>query len=230
MKIGLFSDAHYSSAALTCERRYNNKSLGKIEGAYRFFEREGCALAVCLGDLIDTEATVEQEKENLARVGQVIRQSTVPTVCLMGNHDAFVLERAEFYEILGLSPVEELHLDGRRLLFLDTCYFKDGRHYAPGDRDWTDCFLPRAEELRERLAAGGDTYLFLHQNIDPAVMENHRLGNADHVFSVIRESGRVKAVFQGHFHPGCRSEYDGISYITLPAMCESEGAYFAIEI
>ena len=61
-------------------------------------------------------------------------------------------------------------------------------------------------------------------------MENHRLGNADHVFSVIRESGRVKAVFQGHFHPGCRSEYDGISYITLPAMCESEGAYFAMEI
>ena len=230
MKIGLFSDAHYSSAALTCERRYNNKSLGKIEQAYRFFEREGCALAVCLGDLIDTEATVEQEKENLARVGQVIRQSTVPTVCLMGNHDAFVLERAEFYEILGLSPVEELHLDGRRLLFLDTCYFKDGRHYAPGDSDWTDCFLPDAESLRARLAQRGDTYLFLHQNIDPAVMENHRLGNADHVFSVIRESGRVKAVFQGHFHPGCRSEYDGISYITLPAMCESEDAYFVMEI
>ena len=231
MKIGLYSDSHYSSAALTCEVRRNNQSLRKLEEAYRFFEKEGCRLAVCLGDLIDTEETVEREKENLALVGRVIRQSTVPTVCLMGNHDAFVLERGEFYEILGLSPVEELHIDGRRLLFLDACYFKNGRHYAPGDADWTDCFLPDAEGLRARLAESGeDTYLFLHQNIDPAVMANHRLWNADEVFTVIRESGAVKAVLQGHFHPGCRSVHDSVSYITLPAMCESEDAYFVMEI
>ena len=57
MKIGLYSDSHYSSAALTCEVRRNNQSLRKLEEAYRFFEKEGCRLAVCLGDLIDTEET-----------------------------------------------------------------------------------------------------------------------------------------------------------------------------
>ena len=66
------------------------------------------------------------------------------------------------------------------------------------------------------------------------------------MFTIVRESGAVKAVYQGHFHPGCRSEYDGVSYITLPAMCEGEGgivhsakerapkkhrgAYFVLEI
>ena len=229
MKLGIYSDCHYSSAALTCGRRYNSESLRKIREAYRFFEEEGCDLAVCLGDLIDTERTVEKEMENLARIGRVMQESTVRTVCLMGNHDAFVLERERFYEILGIPPVEELREEGRRLLFLDACYSKDGRHYTPGNVDWTDCFLPNAEALAARLGAE-DTYVFLHQNIDPAVMENHRLHNADEVFDILLGSGAVKAVFQGHFHPGCRSEYGGIPFITLPAMCESEGAYFAMEI
>ena len=73
MKIGIFTDSHYSSAEVSCGRRYNNKSLAKIKEAYAAFEREGCALAVCLGDLIDTEVTVELEVENLKKIDGVIR-------------------------------------------------------------------------------------------------------------------------------------------------------------
>lgn len=231
MKIGVFSDCHYSSADVTCNRRYNNQSLRKIKEAYRFFEAEGCRAVVCLGDLIDTEPTVEQEIRNLSEVGKIIKQSDIPTVCLMGNHDAFVLERKHFYEILGLSDVDELCLDGRRLLFWDACYFKNGAHYMPGDTDWTDCFLPDDEKIRTRLSASAqDTYIFIHQNIDPAIKANHRIFNADRVFDLIRESGVVKAVFQGHYHHGYRSEYDGIQYITLSAMCENENAFWVYDI
>ena len=81
--------------------------------------------------------------------------------------------------------------------------------------------------LKERDA---DTYIFVHQNIDPAVKANHRLFNADKILDMIDESKVVRAVFQEHYHPGCRSQYNGIQYITLPAMCESENAFWVYEI
>jgi predicted phosphodiesterase len=61
MKLGLFSDAHYSSAEVTCDRRQNNRSLEKMKEAYRIFEEAGCDLVVCLGVLTDTEDTYEKD-------------------------------------------------------------------------------------------------------------------------------------------------------------------------
>ena len=230
MKIGLFSDAHYSSAAST-GIRLNNQSLRKIREAYACFAKQGCELVICLGDLIDTEQSPAKEAENLAKVGTVIRESGIPTVCVMGNHDAFAMEPAQFYEILGIPAVEELCLSGKRLLFLDACYFRDGRRYTPGDVDWTDTFYPCAERLAECLRHGEEeTYLFVHQNLDPAVERHHRIANADAIMALIRETRVVKAVYQGHYHPGCCSEYDGVRYITLPAMCEGEGAFTVVDL
>lgn len=231
MKIGIFADSHYSSADITCGCRYNNQSLRKIKEAYSFFEKEKCDLAVCLGDLIDTESSVEMEILNLREIAKVIQKSVIPTVCLMGNHDAFVLERDKFYETIGGSPIEELSIDGKRLIFLDACYFKNGCHYSPGDTDWTDCFLPNENNFKAKLEdITEDTYVFIHQNIDPAVMANHRIFNADEIFSIINESNVVKCVFQGHYHPGYDSEYNGVRYITLPAMCEKENAFWVYDI
>ena len=231
MKIGVYTDAHYSSQEITCGRRYNSQSLRKIKEAYEFFKKECCGLVVCLGDLIDTEQTIEKEVQNLIDIATIIRKSNIPTVCLMGNHDAFVLDRKRFYEILGIPSIDELHLNGRRLLFWDACYFKNGSHYAPGDTDWTDSFLPNDEGIQKKLASSAeDTYIFVHQNIDPAIRADHRIFNADKVFAIINESGIVKAVFQGHYHSGCHSEYSGVNYITLPAMCEGENAFWTYDI
>lgn len=68
MKLGIFTDSHYSSSELTCGCRYNSRSLEKIKEAYRMFENEGCDLVLCLGDLTDTETTYEKECEICARV------------------------------------------------------------------------------------------------------------------------------------------------------------------
>ena len=117
------------------------------------------------------------------------------------------------------------------MLFWDACYFKNGSHYAPGDTDWTDSFLPNDEGIHKKLASSAeDTYIFVHQNIDPAIRADHRIFNADKVFAIINESGIVKTVFQGHYHPGCHSEYSGVNYITLPAMCEGENAFWTYDI
>ena len=230
MKIGIFTDSHYSSRELSCGCRYNSRSLRKIREAYELFDREGCALAICLGDLIDTEGDRAKELENLGAVAEIMRKSDTPTLCLMGNHDGFSVGHEAFYSTLGLDEPSELTVEGRRLIFLDACYFSDGRRYASGDSDWTDCYLPDAESLAERLTGELDTYVFMHQNIDPEISEDHRLSNWDKVMEAILSSGNVRKVFQGHYHPGHVSRHGGVDFVTLPAMCEREGAYFVFEI
>lgn len=231
MKLGIFADPHYSSQEVTCQKRYNSRSLQKIAEAYAFFEQEQCDLIVCLGDLIDHECTREKVVENLKAIADVIHGTRIPTVCIMGNHDAFELTPDEFYAILKLEPTEELQLGSKNLLFLDTCYFSNGRHYEPGDSDWTDTYYPDTAHLKAKLSTlCGDTAIFLHQNIDPAIPQNHRLSNADSLLQAIHESRIVKAVIQGHYHHGCRSVHEGVEYITLPAMCENEGSFFIFEL
>jgi len=231
MKIGIFTDSHYSSQEITCRIRHNSRSLEKIRQAYRFFEREQCDLVVCLGDLIDKESCHEKEVENLKEAAFVINGSPIKTMCLMGNHDAFAFTEAEFYGILGIPKPCHLQLDGKELLFLDACHFHNGNHYLPGDSDWTDTFYPHTDALREQIGnAVGDVYIFVHQNLDSAVKESHRLRNAEEINELFFTGGKVKAVYQGHYHPGCRSTHNGIHYVTFPAMCENESACFIEEI
>ena len=222
MKLGIFTDSHYSSAELTCGCRYNNQSLEKIKEAYRIFEDAGCDLGLCLGDLTDTEQTYAQECENLRACKAVIDASSVPTLCLMGNHDAFVFTEEAFYDILGKEHKPHTVLaDGAALLFLDACHFASGAHYQPGDSGWTDTFYPYTDELRQTLSElSCPVCVFLHQDVDPAVLENHRLSNDALIRSIFEESGVVRHVVCGHYHPGMESEYNGIHYLTLPALCE----------
>lgn len=225
MRIGVFTDPHYSSAQITCEKRYNSLSLRKIREALEYFAAQECELILCLGDLTDTESTREQEAENLRQIACVMDSVPVQILCLMGNHDAQSFTEAEFYSLLGEHrrprPVSSGNV---HLLFIDACYSRDGKRYRPGEVDWTDTFFPHAAALSETLLRlDGSIYLFMHQNIDPGIREDHLLANAAEIRTVLESSGHVKAVFQGHYHPGFQSEVNGIRYITLPAMCENEG-------
>ena len=70
--------------------------------------------------------------------------------------------------------------ENESLLFVDACYFADGRRYMPFDDDWTDTFYPYAEKLSEKLSAlKGDAFIFMHQNVDGNIREDHRLSNDD---------------------------------------------------
>ena len=211
MKLGIFTDSHYSSQTLTCACRWNSRSLGKIKTALAAFRAAGCDLVVSLGDLIDREETHEQEIARLREIADALHTANLPTVCLMGNHDAFAFTHEEFYAVLGGFRPEDLHVGNTSLLFLDSCYFSDGRHYQPGDSDWTDTFLPDLPSLERRLKnSGGNAYVFLHQNIDPTVRADHCLSNAAAVRALLEESGKVRAVFQGHYHKGSRAAQNGI--------------------
>lgn len=232
MKLGLFSDPHYSSQKQTCGRRNNSRSLEKIKQALVHFEQQDCDLILCLGDLIDSEDTHEKEIANLISIRDAVFGCKVPFVNVMGNHDAFAFTVEEFYDVLGnaAQPVT-ITREGKSLIFIDACHFASGVHYAPGDDDWMNTFYPYVDALKNELAqAHGDIYLFMHQNIDPFIHESHCLSNAAVIRSVLEENGRVKCVIQGHYHEGAEHIVNGIRYLTLPAMCEREDAVFLMDI
>lgn len=232
MKLGLFADSHFSTAELTCGNRYNSQGLARIEKACRQFVEAGCDRIVCLGDLIDHEPVHETEVDNLKKVAQVFRNCPVPVTVIMGNHDAFSFTREEFYGILGeeCRPAD-LYGEAASLLFADACYFRNGKPYGPGDSDWTDTCIPDTEELRKRIeSATGNVYLFLHQNLDPTVESHHILSNAPDIRRILEQSGKVRAVCQGHYHPGNKTGRNGIQYFTLPSLCTYEDAVEIITI
>jgi hypothetical protein len=70
MKLGIFTDSHYSSHTITGlnKRRRNSQSLKKIKEAYDFFAAENCDLVICLGDLIDKEDSHQKEIDNLKEI------------------------------------------------------------------------------------------------------------------------------------------------------------------
>lgn len=88
---------------------------------------------MCLGDLIDRENSHQKEIENLKKVSNDLQKYDVKTTILMGNHDAFAFIPEEFYSILGEEyRPGNIACDNKNLIFLDTCYFKNGGYYMPG--------------------------------------------------------------------------------------------------
>jgi len=232
MKIGIYADAHYSSRKLSCGVRKNSESLRKLREAYTFFREEGCELVISMGDLIDCDDTHEKERNNLGQIAALIREFGLRTYCVMGNHDGFAFTQEAYFEILGENcRPEDLDTGNAHLLFLDACYFKNGKRYAPGDTDWTDTFYPFADDLKRKLETlQGEVYVFLHQNLDPSVHESHRLFNESEIRRILEESGKVKTVYQGHYHPGNDLIHNGIRYLSFPALCEEENRYYIAEL
>ena len=230
MKIGLFTDTHYK--CVNGEIRLHKDSLEKIKAVLALFKSEGCALSVCLGDVIDTEQKHKTEIENLKTVKQVFDNSGIEIVALMGNHDGFCFTPDEFYSVLGEEyRPQTVHCGDKTLIFADANFFKSGVRYAPGDSDWTDTYLPDIDRIKNEIEASlGDCYVFIHQSVDPDILESHRIANDKEFREMLEESGKVRAVIQGHFHDGARSVHSGIDYITVSAMCEHELPYAILEI
>lgn len=236
MKLGLFTDPHYSTLSASCGTRRPSLSYGKIREAMDAFRDARVDLVVCLGDLMDDCGSPEMNAQKLREVSALIRSYGIPFFCLMGNHDCADFSRADFdRDTGGAYPPFVYRAMGKTFLFPDANYLDDGSAYTAENLDWTNAFLPddTVARLRDELADSetSEAYVFLHQNLDPGVERHHIIRNAETVRAILRDSGKVKTVFQGHYHPGHDTAVDGIRYRTFPAMCEGEeNRYEIVEI
>ena len=229
MKIGFFSDLHCGREEITNGNRYPSRSLGKLQKLLLDFENIGVDLAICLGDVINGSASKADDIEHLSRVAKVIRDSSVPVLVMMGNHDFKNLDDDTFYRISDfVRPPFVCRADEVNLIFLDANYSTDGTRYGTPDTqyNWKNTYIPadQIENLREVLASspeGSRFWILCHQCLDIGVEERHIVNNVGEVLDIIGNEGRDKVEFVicGHYHPGAYSIDIGREFVTLPAVC-----------
>ncbi len=227
MRIGLFADPHGATLEVSCKTRRPCLSEQKLRQAMETFAE--CDAVICLGDLVDDCGTREANIEYLQRLAKLIGSFGIPFYCILGNHDCFNFTKSEFYSLSGFCPPpKSIELSGNTFVFLDACFSSDGRSYSPDGIDWTDSYIPDRESLAQILNGADRAYIFVHQCLDPTVERRHIIKNAEDIRRIIKDSGKVTDVYQGHYHNGKESIIDGIAYHTLPAMVEGEGNSFKI--
>jgi manganese-dependent ADP-ribose/CDP-alcohol diphosphatase len=85
---------------------------------------------------------------------------------------------------------------------------------------WLESVLERAAKSREHVV------LYCHFPVFPAAA--HNLWNAKAILEVIRRHACVKAYINGHNHAGNHAVNDGVHYLTLKAMVDTEETSYAV--
>jgi predicted phosphodiesterase len=242
VRFGIVTDCHYADAD-TVGTRYYRHSLDKLAECVEAMNAQKVDFLVELGDFKDQDSPPVEQKtiSYLRAVESVFRGFDGPTYHVLGNHDADSLSKVQFLaniENTGIDPGRSYYsfdFNGVHFIVLDDNYKSDGADYGHGDFDWTDANIPPAELqwLRQDIAASrGAIIVLIHQLLDGT--GSHYVKNADEVRQILEQSGRVLAVFQGHYHDGGYSLIEGIHYYTLKAVVEGPGpennSYAIVEV
>lgn len=232
----IFTDAHYAPGVVAETNRYCDLSLKKAERILKNAAQYD--MIINLGDLINGSERPEYDIPLYQRARAFVDGlcGDTPVCHVLGNHDGFAVPDRCIPEHKGnaLGASFSAACGGFTFIFLDTNFYEDDFSYNGEEGDWTKSFLPQAQLdwLKAELAASRHAIVFLHQNADtrPWGEDGHLIGNGAAIRAVLEASGKVRAVFQGHYHPGYEQVIGGIPYVTLPALCfENRIAYMTVE-
>ena len=236
MRFLAVTDLHYTDLHDGVDGRQHDLSLDKLKQAVEN-GAAGCDCIVNLGDTADGFAGHRPQTELLSEVRDVLRGSGLPYHAIIGNHDTS-LPKEDFYPYLDM-PDRYYAFDcgGYRCLVLDAC-LNDVREPLPQTEiQWDDCWIDPGQIawLRQELEqTAGDVLIFTHVPfmLETRETENpHLIRNRDAVMELFEKSGKVRAVFSGHYHDGCFGMCGGIPYITFSAMViGEENAYAMVDV
>jgi predicted MPP superfamily phosphohydrolase len=242
VRFGIVTDCHYADTD-TVGTRFYRHSLDKLDDCVELMNAQKVDFLVELGDFKDQDSPPVELKtlSYLQAVESVFRKFDGPTYHVLGNHDVDSISKVQFLaniENTGINPSKSHYsfdFSDVHFVVLDANYKSDGADYNHGNFDWTDANIPPAELqwLRQDLAASRRVVIVLvHQLLDGT--GSYYVKNADEVRQILEQSGKVLAVFQGHYHDGSYSLIEGIHYYTLKAMVEGPGpendSYAIVEV
>jgi alkaline phosphatase len=224
VRFGIMADLHYADKDPVGTRHYRD-SLVKLAAAKPEFARPPVDFVAELGDLIDAAPDVAVERSYLQRISAELAALPGRRYYVLGNHCVDTLTKAEFLQITGQPAAHfSFACGGWHFIVLDGCYRSDGAPYGRKNSTWTDANMP-AEELAWLRAdlqrAAGPCLVFVHQRLDGTGA--YFIKNAAAVREALETSGRVRAVFQGHYHKNAYNSIRGIHYCTVAAMIEGSG-------
>ncbi|PID55593.1 phosphatase [candidate division KSB3 bacterium] len=232
--------------------RYFRQSLEKLSEAVACFQREQPDFVVQLGDFIDREFA------SFAPVAEIWNRLDMPAYHVLGNHD-FLVEPEEKTKILALLNLERgyydfsyaswrfIVLDGNELSFYappeSSERYAQAKHlftrieneHRLNAQTWNGGIShQQLEWLQQKLeyafARGEEVIVFCHFPVLP--LDIHTLWNDRDVIAVLERSPAVKAYINGHNHAGNYIEHQGIHYLNIHGMVETEesNAYAIVEI
>jgi manganese-dependent ADP-ribose/CDP-alcohol diphosphatase len=240
IKIGVFADCQYCDCE-TAGKRYYRNSLSKLTDCIdNFNQNKEIDFVVGLGDLID------RDYSSFAKVNSVLDESKNIVYHVTGNHDLSVKK-----EYIDKVP-EQLKLDdtyfsfhkkGWQFIFLNgnevtfqstdpnivalaeqtvkqlTHDKKPNNHNWNGGMsktqlEWMDNELQKAEKKNRKAV------LFCHYPLLP--FGAHSLWNSEEALSILDNYTCVKAWVNGHNHAGNYILENGIHFITMQGMVDTE--------
>lgn len=232
-RFGIVTDIHYADSPNGKEGQHYRESLVKMAECVERMNDEKVDFLIELGDFKDISRPVS-EKETLnylKAIENVFRKFRGPRYHVLGNHDMDCISKVQFLGIAknsGISAKRSYYSFNRKgihFVVLDANYLADGTGYSRGNFHWTDPNIPKAELdwLEKDLSSSGyPCILFIHQLLDGE--GDVYVKNAAGVRTILENSGKTMAVFQGHAHNGGYHEIAGIHYYTLKAMVMGSGS------
>lgn len=230
IRFGWISDLHYGNIP-SRGSRYYRESAGKLEEFVKVMNDLKPDFVIETGDLKDLG---KSEKESLIFVKDIeaiYSKCEVPRYHVLGNHDMDSISKEQFLShVSNADKIAEAHYSfiarGTKFIVLDANFNEDMTDYCRGDFDWGKAYIPpkQVNWLNDELKNTDlPVVVFCHQCLNMPG-NPHGVGNAEEIRSILEQSGRVKAVFQGHYHKGAYSVKNGIPYFTLNAAIEGSGA------
>ena len=217
LNAGLINDLHYDGGV---------EALNRLYEAVAELNRGHAELLVVMGDLVDTNSPSNATRL-LREVSALCDSFRGELYYIPGNHDLDHLSKAQFYSALGRPGSEaafRFQRGGTDFICIDGNFSPDGTEYDRGNFHWQESFVSDRQLawLRGQLdKAQAPVVILTHQRID--VPGKFSVQNHAAVREVLRLSGKVKAVFQGHQHADDLQQIDGTAYYTLAAHKDGAG-------
>jgi predicted phosphodiesterase len=223
---GIVTDIHFAEIPKSGTRRYS-QSLDKLKECTDIMNKQKVGFLIELGDFKDMSQPPDEQKALgfLKQVEEVFCNFSGPRFHVLGNHDEDCISKEQFLSIAENSGIDSTksyysyNSGGFHFVVLDANFDSVGKDFDHGHFNWGDPNIPEKELkwLEDDLEKSKEAVIvFIHQLLDGE--ESYQVKNASQVRAVLENSGKVKCVFQGHFHEGNYSQINGIHYYTLRSL------------
>lgn len=240
IQFGVFADCQYCNCETAINRYYRN-SLDKLETCIQTFnQNKKIKFVVGLGDLIDRDLA------SYDSVNAVLANSKHTVYNVAGNHD-FGVKKDQLDQV-----PEKLHLSktyysftkkGWMFIFLngneitvnsnhpeivkqaEEMLSKLKQENKPNTYEWNGGMSQTQINWMEKQLQKAENknlkvVLFCHYPLLP--LEAHTLWNSEEVLAVLKKYNNVKLWLNGHNHAGNYAFQDGIYFVNLKGMVETE--------
>ncbi len=245
LQVGIIADAQY--ADVKGGRRKYRKSLRKLTACVQKFNQEGVDLTIQLGDLIDRR--VKNFKPVLSRLNRMDN----PVYHVLGNHDFSIRQSGDVvpdllnldhrYYQFQLRNWTFVVLDGNDLSTFAWPKSSD-RHQrarqmrkklkktgAPNAKSWNGGIGRKQKKwfrtvLKQADRRNRNVIVLCHYPVYPTNV--HNLYNDNEIIEILETYSSPVAYLSGHNHGGNYGRKNGIHYLTLKGMVDTNKNSFAI--